>query len=67
MIKMLSKILLECPLFLAARDKIMSDMDEIFKSEEMLASFPVFFENDQDDHLDSYSLDSLVKFQICDE
>lgn len=39
MIKMLANILLQCPLAWAARDVVMSDIVEIFESEETLVSF----------------------------
>lgn len=70
MIDTLAKILLDCPMVLAARDIIMSDMVEMFKSDKILPSFLKFFQNDgQDDYADTSNLglESNVKFQVCDQ
>ena len=66
MIKMLSKILLESTSPWAARDVIVSDMFEMFKSEEMVACFSQFFLNNEQDHSDPQAVYSLVRFQMED-
>ena len=67
MVKMLGKKLLESNFSWAARDVIVSDIFEMFKSQEMLASFQMFFVNKEEDHFHSEGVDSLVKFQMCDQ
>lgn len=46
MIKMLATILQQCGAPLIARDIVMSDLFEMYKSEKMLSSFKWFYEND---------------------
>ena len=65
MMKMLSKILLESTSPWAARDVIVSDMFEMFNSEEseqIVTCFQQFFLNDEQDRSDPQAMDSSVKF-----
>ena len=45
----------------------MSDMFEMFKSEQMVVSFNVFFQNDYENDHETQGQTSKVKFQMCSE
>lgn len=61
-IKYLSVLLLECEKAWAARDVIMCDLFEMFKSEDMLAPWEAFFENAGHDD----DACAAPTFQMCD-
>ena len=65
MIKMLASILLELTSTWAARDVVMSDMFEMFKSEQMVVSFNVFFQNDYENDHETEAQNPKVRFQMC--
>jgi hypothetical protein len=53
--------------FWKARDVVMSDIFEIFKSEDKLLNFRLFFENLNHDDIDTTGPKSGVKFQMFDK
>ena len=66
MVKMLALILQSSEKIWEARDIIVSDLFEIFKTEEMLTSFKDFFENDYQSGLEIDDIFTSVKFQMRD-
>ena len=69
MIKMLASILLNIDSGgkgWVARDVIISEIFEIFKSPEMLSSFQIFFEDNEQDHVDGKALDPKARWQMCE-
>lgn len=66
MIGTLAPILLQSDSAWSARDIIISDMFEIIESQDMLACYQSFFEDDVADHEEDDSSHMEAKFQMCE-